>query len=117
VVFGQVLLRVDDAMQVSLHQWSADVDISKLLGRLREWVEKDVCNRNDVVMLEVPKQLDFTKDVLCIKRIVERIRNLCGRNEVRAASQRSNCDQFTFLMATFLPDVSSTAEMTMPYAP
>lgn len=63
------LFRVDDTMQICLHQILNNVDVFKFFNRRRRWDYVD--NSNDILMIKHAHKLDLSKNPFGIHWIVK----------------------------------------------
>jgi hypothetical protein len=86
VLVREVVLRVDDLVQVGLHEVEHDVDVDeRLILRRRD----EIAQADDILVLEVPEHLDLAQDALRVDQIVERVDDLLDRDlAVRDLIQR-----------------------------
>jgi hypothetical protein len=73
VVYAERLLRVDDPVQVSLHEVAHNVDIVEGCEAGRA---QDVHDVDDVVVAELAQQLDLSQDALGVYEVVKGVRHL-----------------------------------------
>ena len=122
------LARVDDAVEVGLHQVGDDVHVEPV-GRAQRRRRQDVDDVDHVLVIKLPQQLELTQHALRVGDVVERARDLLDRELRVGARARAGVTPFPAdaaptardarpaLDRAFFPVSVSNAEMTTPYAP
>ena len=103
VLVGQGLLRVDDVVEVGVHQLGDDVHVLPLL-RVRVRRREDVDEAEHVVVLEVLEDLDLAQQPLAVDDVLERLRDLLDRHRLRRLDVAARADEAVRALAHRLLD-------------
>mmetsp|Transcript_68291 Transcript_68291/g.213604 ORF Transcript_68291/g.213604 Transcript_68291/m.213604 type:complete len:378 (+) Transcript_68291:256-1389(+) len=112
VLVVQHLLGVDDLVEVRLHEVRDDVDVVKIGVVWRVHVQ----DANDVVVLEVPQELDLAQDPLAVHEVAEGVRNLLHRQFLTLLRVRERADRAIGAGANLLDElqVGRDLELHLP---
>ena len=86
MLLGELLARVDDAVEVRLHQVRHDVHVVEVGPVARG--DEEVRHADHVLVVHVPQQPDLAHDAPRVDEVRERVRDLLDRDELPIAPLR-----------------------------